>query len=157
MYSVLGVRISVIPPGSEVPAVLIDRTSTSASSEGRNCSVNDASSEVPPLLVVPFLTLARRLSVPVKELAPFEVCAASLTASSGVVDAVDDPPEPDDEPQAVRAAARIAVSPAAYSGVRAARACTKNLHCCLPVGRTSLMGGSRPPCTLAPYPRKQAL
>jgi hypothetical protein len=59
----------------------------------------------------------------VKELAPSEVFAASLTAASGVVEVADVAPEL--EPQATRAVPTMIVSPAAYSGVRAARACTR--------------------------------
>src|SRR5450756_149395 len=134
MQNVPGVRISVIPPGTVVPPAVIDWMSTWASREGRSRSVNDAASEVLPLPAVPALTVACTLTVPVKEVAALEVCAASRTASSGVVGAAAEPPVT--EPQAVRVAARIAVSPAAYSGMRAARACTEHLHLLSPGGAT---------------------
>jgi len=67
------------------------------------------------LLEDPDLAVARRLIVPVKELAPLVVLEASLTALSGldgVLALVADVPELL-VAQPARAAARIAVAPAA--------------------------------------------
>jgi hypothetical protein len=75
--------------------------------------------ETLPLPVPPDLAVACRLIVPVKELAPLVVFAASCTASRGLADAavfagecVAVVPEPA-AAQPARAAARTAVSPAA--------------------------------------------
>ena len=75
--------------------------------------------ETPPLPVAPDLAVARRLIVPVKELAPLVVFAASCTASWGLAGAavcagelVAAVPEPA-AAQPASAAARTAVSPAA--------------------------------------------
>ena len=75
--------------------------------------------ETSPLLAAPGLAVACTLIVPVKELAPPVVFAASCTASSGLagaavvaVDPVVAVPEPA-AAQPASAAARIAVTPAA--------------------------------------------
>src|ERR1700722_1060290 len=107
------------PPGTDGPAALSVPICTSASSEGRSCSAIDAVMETSPLLAAPGLAVACRLIVPVKELAPPVVFAASRTASSGLDAAAVLAPDPVAAvpelaaAQPARAVARIAVSPAA--------------------------------------------
>jgi hypothetical protein len=75
--------------------------------------------ETSPLPLAPDLAFVWTLIVPVKELAPPVVFAASFTASSGLAGAADFVPDPVaavPEPAAAQpasAAARIAVTPAA--------------------------------------------
>ena len=111
--------ISDRPPGSDWPAALSVPICTSASSDGRSCSAIDAVRETSPLLGAPGLAVACTLIVPVKELAPPVVFAAICTASSGLAGAAVPVPGPvapvlePDAAQPARAAARIAVTPAA--------------------------------------------
>src|ERR1700734_1469103 len=120
--------ISERPPGSDWPATLSVPIWTSASSDGRSRSAIDAVRETLPLLDAPGLAAACTLMVPVKELAPPVVFAASCTASSALAGAAvlaPDPVAPAPEPapaQPARAAARIAVTPAAQNGDRVVRA-----------------------------------
>jgi hypothetical protein len=110
---------------------------TLASRDGRSCSANVAVVLTAPdeldELAAPGLTVACKFIVPVNEVTPDAVLAASLTASSALAGAGEEDAAAPEAPalelefavQPVTAVATTTANPAAYNGNRATFTCIK--------------------------------